>query len=279
MTDPFPWETTPALSDDPEHGASYPGEVIRGHSLEIARRLERAHVANALDGLSGDSGALAAFTRRTRDLVVEVVAARAQERKAGRPDVVTDRSDLRPELIGAADDAEVLDRLAAVFVDGAKIAKGIAGDLLTELPPRADGKPVRTMRTGDGQGFELKVTTSPKSEAFADLDAIVDVVRADVVGRFAPEVNDLAPVVIAHSAHSRGVREGIAAILEVLGSPKVKTTALDELALQLEGRGEADLAKRLRAAYGRREVGEPSVKIERTPLYADDPSSSDEAKS
>lgn len=240
-------------------------DLIRDTSHRLTA-LERATIANALDNLSGDPGALAAFTRAVRDRVTEVVRSRADDRKAAhRPDVVEDRSDLRLELVGAADDSEVLERLASSFTEGAKVAKGIAGDLILELPQRG-ARPIRTVKVGDGHGSELSVNVSVPTEAYAELDTIVDILAtAEIAGSGTEPWGD------GPTTYAAGVRQGMAALLEVLASPKVKTTALDSIRTNLEGRGEDALAKRLKAAYGRRDRDvDPTVKIERKPLYAEE---------
>lgn len=248
-----------------ERSEEYPprgiDELIRDTSRDVfvrqAQELERAHVASALDGLSGDSAALAAFTRRTRDLVLDVIRSRAAARAEHRPDDVRDESDLRAELVGAADDAEVLERIAAVFVDGGKLATTIAGDLVAELPERR-GKPVRTVHVGDGQGSRLTVTTAQPTKPFAELEVIVDVLGTwqGAAGAGLGEVE--GPV-----AYAQGVRAGMTALLGILSSPGVKTTALDALRVKLGDAGEDALAKRLRAAYGRKDHGEPTAKLSR----------------
>lgn len=268
-TDQFPWETA-AIPPSEEAQALREG-VLRAQSLQeavdeagLGKPTAVDDVGPMLQALAGDPGALSQFTADARVRIAAVIRGRAEERKAGRPEKVTDQADLRPEMVGAADDAEVLDRLGAVFVDVSKIAKGIAGDLVAELPVKR-GKPVRTVRMGDGHGSELTINTAQPTEAYAELDDIIDVVATATIGGHGalPTAN---PVV----EYAAGVREGIAAVLEVLAAPKVKTTALDALATKLEGRDEDALAKRLRGLYGRRDKGEPTVKIDRKPLAEDD---------
>lgn len=260
-TDPYPWETSSAEPAADPIRIEAP-EVTTPDSVPASGRILDAY--RILDELAGDPLGLAKYTASVRDAVADVVRGRAEERKAGRPAEVTDQADLRPEMIGAADDAEVLKRLGSVFIDSGKIAEGIAGDLVAELPLKR-GKPQRTVRMGDGHGFELTVNTAQPTEAFADLDDIIDVVATATIGGHGalPTAN---PVV----EYAAGVREGIAALLEVLGAPKVKTTALDALATKLEGRDDGALAKRLRALYGRRDKGDPTVKIDRKPLAEDE---------
>jgi hypothetical protein len=245
-------------------------EPERLSRLPVLLDFEGIHLAGVLDELSADPTRRQLTEAAIRDKAVLAVNTRAAARTAARESnaaggVVTSELDIRDEAVGAAGDADVLRAFSRAFGDAAKTGDTIAGELVGLLPPRPSG-PRRSYVVADGHGFDLKATASPKSEPYAKLDAIVDVIVATLMAR--TEHAGTAEARLSSDAlrnYGAGVREGIASILEVLASPKVKTTALDSLGKRLQGMGEIDLAKRLAAAYGRKEVGEPTIKIERTP--------------
>lgn len=283
--DPFPWDDDGAITPDPadpehtvegqtrlESGHGVPG--FRGGKIPPGPRPPRVadlirsdavidlNAAGALLDRLRDPSTLVTTVAGIRDTLLSVVRERADKRKRardyldGNPPTTTD---LRKEAVGAADDAAALEALAGAFTVAAREAKGIAGDLLDELPGRG-GRPRASFKVADGQGFELFVRREARRELSVDVDALVDVLAANVAATAVVRNFDPQPFVA-------GVREGIAAFRDVLASsPTFRSTALDSLATRLEDAGEDDLAKRLRAAYARVEVGEPSVKLERKPL-------------
>lgn len=205
--------------------------------------------------------------RAMRDTVLDAVRRRSDTRHAARvkrldgaaPESPTD---VRLEVVGAADDADSLAALAAVFAAGAKEAKGIAGEILDELPGRG-GKPRGSLRVGDGQGFELVLTRSGRRDLSVEVDEVVDVLVADLVAQ-AEKIPNLEKSV---AIYSTGIRDGVKALRDLLSStPSFRSTALDAFVKRLENRDDDDLAKRLRKAYGRVESGEPSIKLDRKPI-------------
>lgn len=295
MPDPFPWETAPAPADAPRvtfaegvdlhAGDEQLEEVIRGQVEKRHAFIERAAVADILDGYSGNHGARAGIVGKSTDAVLEAVRARSDARRDARltrlnGEPVESVSDLRREIVGAADDAETLEAFAGIFMAGAKEAKGMAGDLLGELPLRR-GKPPRSAKVGDGDGFELSVSATPRTELKVDADEVVEIMIAALVSaatiatKADPAGGPLALTTMPVKVYAAGAREAVDMLRELLSStPSFRSTAIDALVKVLENREDDELAKRLRKAYGRVEVGEPSVKLERKPLEPTEESTS-----
>ena len=239
----------------------------RARALPVSLDFDGDQLASMLDELAADHTRRNLTEAAIRDKAIAIVNTRAAARTAAREQrlaggEVTSELDIRAEAVGAADDADVLRAFSRAFGDAAKQGDVLTAELVGLLPER-NNKPRRSFTVADGHGFDLKATSSPRTEAFADMPEIVDVIVATLVTHREkmPEqadANDLRNF-------GEGVRSGIFSILEVLTSPKVKTTALDSLGKQLQGMNRVDLAQRLSHAYGRKEVGEPTVKVERTP--------------
>lgn len=242
--------------------------------LPVLLDFEGIHLAGVLDELSADPTRRQLTEAAIRGKATLAVNTRAAARTAAREanaagGVVTSELDIRDEAIGAAGDADVLRAFSRAFGEAAKTGDTIAGELVGLLPPRPSG-PRRSYVVADGHGFDLKATASPKSEPYAELDKIVDVIVATLIARDTKaDGGESVKNPDGIRRYGEGLRDGIASILEVLSSPKVKTTALDSLGKRLQAMGEMDLAKRLAVLYGRKEVGEPTIKIERTPSKVD----------
>lgn len=279
-----------SMTNDPAERMPWEDEIQPDDDVVEAEIVEVVEVTPALlvdaDALLDD---LAAHDDRARlagaltDTLLAAVRGRSDRRRTDRllrlqGGRVESVSDLRRELVGVAADADVMRGIAAVFTAGAKEADQIAGDLLTELPPRTVKgveKPPASAKVGDGEGFELKVSRAVPTESFADLGAIVDVLVswsvhvAEVATKADPEAGPLALGKLPAVTYAAGLREGIEQLRSVLAaSPPVKSTALDALVVALESADLEELAKRLRKLYGRREraSGEATVKIDRTPI-------------
>lgn len=283
MTDPFPWEDAPATAlppdaydvRDPAHPDNRPAaDDLEGTTAVVSFRL--AEAARMLDDYRDEATRRGVVGDAKRELL-SVVRRRADDRRTARLERLggeepTSPGDVRRELVGAADDADVLTDLAAVFTAGAAEAKGIAGDLLDELPKRntAKGpKPPSSVKAGDGQGFQLTLTRTVRTDLSVDLDEVVEVVVSSEIARYvALAGNDHDGDDVA--TYAAGLRAGVATLRTLLSaSPGFKSTALDALATRLENAGEDDLAKRLGRAYGKVEKGEPTVKIDRKPIEVD----------
>lgn len=255
MTDvPFPFDDDPVADPTPPN----PADV---HPMDAAAPSAAALIAvvDAVDPIvrlleirepdairTGVAGLRGALVDRVRRLIDEHPI----------PDTVTSSTDVRDRATRLADAADLLAGLSGAFGAAAKEATSAAGELVLDVPTR-DGKPRRTLRFGDGYGSDLLVSLTPTTETFADLDVIVDVLVADRSPGYSADPKVVEP-------YAAGMRAGIRALREILSaSPSVRTTALDGLVLDLEDGGETALAGRLRAAYGRREKGEPRAKVER----------------
>lgn len=277
MTDEtMPWDDDVVEAEIVEADAPTPPR-----QLTPAITLDAAAMLDDLGGLDDRAAIAGNLTRALVDAVRTRSDARREARLARlQGERVESPSDLRRELVGAANDADTCRALAGVFTTAAKEADQIAGDLLTELPPRTVKgveKPPASTKVGDGDGFELKVSRTVPTESFADLDQIVEILVAwgVHVAASATRADDqngpLALSQMPAKTYAAGMRDGIASLRAVLAaSPSVKSTALDALVTAIEAADEDALAKRLRKTYGRREraSGEATVKIERTPVKA-----------
>lgn len=255
---------------EPEAVEADARQVEADRSLVPLIDVDGIHLASLLDELSADPVKRDHMKVAIRDKAIHAVSTRAAARTAEREqklagEPVTSELDIRSEMIGAADDADVLAALAHAFSEASKHAEYIAAELVPLLPSRGD-RPRRSVTVTDGHGFDLKASNTPKTKAFQDMPKIVDVVVASLLARRQKTVGDemtIGPEDLRR--YGEGVRAGVNSILEVIGSPTVKTTALDAVGKELQAMGELGLAKTLAAAYGRKEHGEPTVKIERTP--------------
>lgn len=276
------FEETPAVdldreADLREAAATAAREYVAG---EIVPRSMTLDVDGVLDELT-DLVVRQTTTAGMKDAVRHTIRTRADERRKAREDRLGDdpvksATDVRKELVGAAHDAEVLDALAGVFTAGAKEAKGVVGDTLDELPHRG-GKPRASAKVGEDDSFELKITRTGASKLSTkdeDLDdVLVGIVLAGAEKIHASESDKdtpsdpLAMGRMPAVTFAAGVRSGISVLRSLLGAtPGYKSTALDALVAQVEGWDEDELAKRLRASYGKVPTGEPSIKIEHVEL-------------
>lgn len=233
-------------------------------------------ITAALDNLA-DLTVRQATIRPAIDTVVTAVRQRAADRAVRRPAKVKDPADLRREIVGVTRDGDVLAEMARVFTTGAEETKGILGDLLDELPTRGD-RPRMSAKVEDGDGFDLKITRSRRTEVKVDDEALDDVLATWLVAaaedrhkRLKAEGNESeSPIAIAThpaKAYAAGVRAALGSLRNVLSaSPGYRTTALDSLVRVMGGADEDELASRLAKAYGRVERGEPSIKLDRTPV-------------
>ena len=126
------------------------------------------------------------------------------------------------------------------------------------------------MKVGDGQGFELTVKRARPSSLSVTHEEVDEVIVARLVeeaGKPGTLPLDALPV----KSYAEGARDALAALRGVLASsPSYRSTALDALVTDLENAEEADLASRLRKAYGKVARGEPTVTLERKPLAKGD---------
>lgn len=224
--------------------------------------LDGPTVDAVLDELGENPLDLATTTARLRDTILDRVRNRGDVRRADRVrrldgDDPASPTDVRREVVGGTLDADVLSALGGAFLTGATEARAIAAGVLDELPGRG-GKPRASLKVADGHGFELTMKREQRRDLSVDVDQVVDVLVSSLVS----SETDASAV-----AYADGIRAGIAAIREVLSTtPTFRSTALDSLATRLENAEEEDLARRLRKAYGRVEVGEPRVTVDRKPI-------------
>lgn len=284
MTNPHPWDVDPVSVPHVDRPVT-PGEALEedlaGSSVaaQVALRADEIHVARLLEDLGTDPGSLAVTIGQIRGSVTAAVRTRSDARRAERVKLLGGEdpkhtTDIRLEVVGACDDADVLEGFAGAFAAGAKEARGIAGDLVHELPGRG-GRPRASLKVGDGKGFELSLTRSQRRELSVDVDEIVDVIAATLIGRLALSPDDEGVWTPDDARrvedYSAGIRDGISELRDVLSTaPTFRSSALDALVKKLEDREEDPLARRLRKAYGRVDVGEASVKVDRKPLRRDD---------
>ncbi len=261
-----------ATLDDPEIDAQL-DEATAG---AIVPRNMTLDVDGVLDEL-GDLVVRQTTTAGMKDAVRHTIRTRADERRRAREerlgdDPVKSATDVRRELVGASRDAEVLEALAGVFTAGAKEAKGVVGDTLDELPERG-GKPRQSAKVGEDDSFELKITRSGSTKLSTKDEDLDDVLVAIALAG-AEKIHDdpdtkgtnedpLGLGRMPAVTFAAGVRSGISILRSLLGAtPGYKSTALDSLVAQIEGWNEDELAKRLRATYGKVPTGEPTIKIE-----------------
>lgn len=231
---------------------------------EVVEWVGMAGLGEFLDELLADGAHRVEIMRNAGDTAQAAIRDRADVRRGKwRPEKVKDPADLRREIVGATDDADLLYDMGRVFTSAGDVAKGIVGDLILELPQR-NGKPRRSATVADGQGNDLKVTTSARTEVKVDHEAVDDVLVGWLLATTSTTNGE-------GKAYAGGVRDGIALLRDVLASnPTYRSTALDALVKTLGGANEDELAKRLAGAYGRVEKGEPGVKYERTPTKGTD---------
>lgn len=232
-----------------------------------------------LSDLGGDPGKLQTVASSMKETVLEVVRRRGDVRRKARIERLdgaspTSSTDVRKELAGAADDADVLTALAGAFTAGAVEAKGIAGELLDELPGRG-GKPRQSMKAADGHGFEITLKREARKELDVTHDEVVDVLVSALLASAQEATTGgqgpLAAHVMPAKVYADAARTAIAAYRDLLSTnPTYRSTALDSLATRLEDADDDTLAVRLRKAYRRVEKGEPTVKIDRKPIKVDD---------
>jgi hypothetical protein len=271
----------------PERGAALEGDdprpVVEEDPKDLAMyaSLGFGNVSGVLDQLV-DVGIRNRLTRQAKDELRTDLRRRGDDRRRAREerlgdDPVKSQTDVRKELVGAAHDVEILTDLAGVFLEGAKEAKGILSDTLDELPERG-GKKRASAKVGEDESFELKVTRASATKLSTkdeDLDDVLAAIALADVGRLhdglkAAGEEKSSPIALGiHPAkvYAAGVRAGIGALRDLLGAtPGYKSTALDALVTRIEGLDEDELAKRLRASYGKVATGEPSIKIEHVEL-------------
>jgi hypothetical protein len=242
--------------------------VARGFSIEPETILDRLS--------DPEVRFVVASTAETE--IKAAVHKRAAERRAARVERLDgeepeSESDVRREAVGLANDADVLLALAGAFTAGAKEAQACTGDLLDELPGRG-GKPRQSLKVGDGDGFTLNVTRTQAKEVSTDDAEVVEVLVAWLLS--VAEADTRAdrtngPLALGRMpvlTYAEGVRAGIEGILALRASGSFKVTALDALVTTLENLDDDTLARRLRKAYGRRDKGEPTIKVERKPVPA-----------
>jgi hypothetical protein len=244
----------------------------RARSLPVSLDFDGDQLASMLDELAADHTRRNLTEAAIRDKAISIVNTRAAARTAAREQrlaggEVTSELDIRAEAVGASDDADVLRAFSRAFGAAAKQGDVLTAELVGLLPPRGD-RPRRSFTVADGHGFDLKASSTPNTKVFAEMEVIADVIVASLVARDTrADGGESVKNPDGIRRYAEGLRDGIASILEVISSPhsNVKTTALDALGKQLQAMNEIDLAKRLAAAYGRKEHGEPTTKVERVP--------------
>lgn len=265
MTTAHPWDEDPSPREIDDTIEAYRRENPPEITVPDDHLISPVTLDRLLDDLGTDPGALALTVGNVRDDVLAAVRTRADARRAERVKLLdgaepAHATDVRVEVVGACDDADVLEGLAGAFATGVREARGIAGDLVHELPGRG-GKPRASLKVGDGKGFELSLTRSQRRELSVDVDEVVDVIVATLIGRLMVDEEQRV------EDYAAGIRDGISELRDVLStSPTFRSSALDALVKRLEDRGEDPLARHLRKAYGRVDVGEASVKVDRKPL-------------
>lgn len=188
-----------------------------------------------------------------------------------RPDGPVTEATVARELQWLADAHDVFVKIGAVFTEQARGVRSLAGDAVLEV--RRDRDLERTggsasVKVGArGTGEAVKVTATRSTDTFADDEPIVDVLVSHMLGRLPADAVDPG----AYAAGARDMADallGLHGVVGLLAAPKWKSTALDVLRELLESGDEPSraLAVRLRAAYGRRPVGNVNTKIERVPL-------------
>jgi hypothetical protein len=249
--------------DDAGSGPATP--AVRIETLDAVDRLDEI-----LDTLGASPTDLAITARTMRDGILDVVRARIDRRHKARKGEEATTTRVRAEANGAADDADVLRAFGDAFLAGAKESTQVLGELLDELPGRG-GKARQSFKVADAHGLELSVTRSSRTETSVNDEEVVDVLVAYLLAT-AP-ARDVALETHPSKVYAAGVRRGIERFVDLLSSPKFKVTALDGFVTMLEALPSAEegvvnpqgeeLAVRLSKAYGRRTVGEPTIKVER----------------
>lgn len=251
VVDPPPFDpTTGEVLEAPQEPSP-----VSADADEPVRPLEdRAGVDSLVLDISPQQD-VAAFTRDLRARVEGRIDSAYSALYAARRDDQPVEVAVRPEVRWLAASHDTLMAMAGVFRDAAGMVKSIAADVVQDARPDRDlvkrgGSASLRVPVTPGATSEVKVTATRPTEAFADVDAILDVLVAHLLTDY--DGNDI-------TEYALGARAALAAAQDVTSPWKVKTSALDVLVRRLP----EDLAGRLRAAYGRRPVDrEPTVKFE-----------------
>lgn len=268
MTDhAMPWDEQVAEEQAEAEGRVFftdrdvPGLVAR-YREEAVDQLVRGARDAVVSWRDPDAVAAAADDLRSRVLSTVRVYAESARRER-RPGRITS-STVAAELAVLGDAHAALVAASDAIKAGAEEARSIAGEIVAEVEPEKT-KGTATVTVGDGHGQRLKVTRTQATKAVADPAAIIDVLVAANLAELS-RMGDVSHVSVDSARwYAEGLRNGIAALLEIIGPPAWKTSALDALAKGLEAREEYDLAIKLGHAYGRVAHGEPKTKIERVP--------------
>lgn len=268
---PQEWYGTHPEADEPPVDKTT-GEVLDGVIVERSQSEppDRWQVSE-LSAQLAEAGGVAMFVMRDPEQVRQLSAAARSQllgrvsdlaaiHRAERPRGRVTSAMLAPELNALSDANDVLDTIAGVFLDGAKLAKRLVGEVTHELAddPRRGSSSVKV---ADRHGQDLKVTRNQPTEVKVDADELIDVLVADLLTTYG--VGD-APRVFA-----AGARTAIAAYRRLATSHTFKTTELDAWVRDLEAAERYELSIRAGHAYGRVAKGEPSVKIERVSRKGD----------
>lgn len=260
-----------------------PHDPVTGELIEPAQAAEPVQSVTSLPPVDGsplpmllaEHGALAVsmasdvqpFAADLGAYLEERISAQYDALVRARPTGAVTAEVVAAELRWSADAHEVLSAIGRVFTHHAGGVRELAGQAVQEV--RADRDIERkggsaSVKVGAAAGAAVKVTATRATETFAEDEQIVDVL--------VPMLLDGHPVHANHAdAYARGARAMAATLIGTGGtgllmSPKWKSSALDALRERLQGADDVAstaLATRLRAAYGRRPVGNVTTKIER----------------
>ena len=209
------------------------------------------------------------FAGSLRAGIVDYVQGRHVELVAQRPEgkrLTTAAA--QPELVFLAQSSATLDAIGDAVKAGAKEARDLAGEVLVDLTgERALKGGTVSERVSDQHGG-IKVTRTQPTETVVQQEHVLDVLVAHLLDLREHDEEAGAREQAWQGYYARGVREGVAALLELVSPLKWKTTAIDALVQELERRELEPLAIRLDHAQGKKPKGNPSTKVERTPAKA-----------
>lgn len=196
-----------------------------------------------------DETTIAGLVQALRENLIDGVRGVSAREREWRPARVSTPADVAAEAVAVTRMHAKLDALAGAFKAAADECKAISADLVGDVLDRDTG----SIECGTVDG-SVKITVSQPTKVSVRHDEIVEVIaaalaRANAVGERREIIQTAA-------------RIGMIRLLELIGPPTWKTTALEALGRSLEGRGDYDLAIRLGHSYARVGSGKLSIKIE-----------------
>lgn len=236
------------IEDQPEVDDATAGRILDALAAHAA-------VADPLVLHIGPHADIDAYSANLRGAIRARIDAGYNALVSARPDAPIDVA-VAPELRWLTATHDTLDTVGRVFADAIKDVKSITGDVIQEARPERElhkvggTASVRVARV-EGEEGTVKASVTQPTKAFAELPAILDVLVADMLA----QVDAAGWSEEQVAAYADGARDALARAQEITNPWGVKTSVLDKWLPLLPDA----LAARLRAAYGRKVHGNPTV--------------------